>query len=1402
MPPKQSGMTKPTGKSTPAKPAASSRKRASPTSTAESSRPLRAVVGIVASAGGLSAFKAFVQSVPPDSGMAFVLIPHLDPHHESLMAFLLGKHASIPVGEAQDGQRLLADHAYVIPPNQYLSLQEGAIRLSDPPPRAVGETAIDPFLRSLAADQQERAICVILSGTGTHGSLGLRSIKDAGGMVMVQDPATAEYDRMPLSAIETGLADYVLPPASMPGALVKYVQHFYTGGTSQAESAAVLGDLSQVIALLRARTRFDFRAYRKRMLLRRVHRRMGLNHLDQLSDYLAFLRERPEELSLLCKDLLISVTCFFRDPEMFEFLETRLLPDMLEGREPDAPFRVWVPACATGEEAYSIAMLLIEHMTASGNACPVQVFATDVDEAALEVGRRGVYPEIVLTDLDRKRRERFFVRADEHNWQVSKQLRESVLFASQNILADAPFSKLDLVSCRNLLIYLEPEAQQKLLQLFHFSLNDNGVLVLGPSESIGRQADLYRPLSKKWRVFRRVSTARPVRAGFPIRTGEPFSESRLMIPPPPALTDSLTELTRTILLEEYAPAAVVINRRYEVLHYSGASQLYLQQPSGPPTHDLLTLSLSSLRPRIRAAVVKAINEDTRIDVPGIRLKRAGKAVRVGLSVRPLQQDRLGEEGLLMVTFQDELVNLPDATEGAEPGRSDEHLVRQLEHELKTTREELQSTIEELESSNEELKASNEEVMSMNEELQSANEELETSKEELQSLNEELSMVNAQLRDKVDELEDTNNDMNNFLASVDNATLFLGVDRTIHRFTPSATALFNLIATDVGRPIDHITARFEDPELSRDIDRVLQSLAPCEREVSRENEAWYLRRITPYRTSDNRISGVVLTLTDITALKRAELNLRILTEHLEQRVGERTADMEAEIKERQQAEQALRVSEQKFRALFQDAPVGLFQADPHSGRLMMVNPRYCAMTGFSEAELIGQAFTDLSHPDDKALDLDSFLRLEHDKESSLQAEKRYIRKDGAPIWVDMKLIMARDASGKPLHALGVVSDITERRLLQSQLTGHGDQLQRERNFVDAILNTVAALVVVIDPEERLVRYNTACNALTGYDFEEFRGSNRWLNLVPADELEGVRRAIRSLSSGKAHVLHENHWILRDGSMRLLSWRNSVLRDDAGAVRYLIGTGIDITDQIKAEHRAREALEDASRLQRLQTANELATVLAHELNQPLAAIASYAEATQQLLHQDPPDQEKLTRNLDKISKQSLRAGEAIKHMRAFVGRGRIEPVSLDLNKVVRDTCDLMTAKARSRGVQLVLELDEALPPVRAVNIHIEQVLLNLLRNAVDAIRETRKGHGSIIITTGRRENMAQVSVSDTGVGIPAERAERIFEPLSSHKEYGLGVGLRISRSLIEALGGRLWVEPRTPGGLFHFVLEFAS
>jgi two-component system CheB/CheR fusion protein len=1205
------------------------------------------VVGMVASAGGLDAYIKFFKAMPPDSGMAFVLIPHLDPHRESLMAQLLVRHTAMPVEEATEGTRLAANRVYVIPPNKYLAIQDGVLHLTGPMERGGLETAIDAFLRSLAEDQQEKAIAVILSGTGSHGTLGVKTIKANGGMVMVQDPKTADQDRMPQSAIASGLADYILAPADMPQALIKYAQHFF-GGAAVPETAPVPDDLTQVLALLRARTKFDFRSYRKRMLLRRIQRRMGLGHIATIGDYVGLLRERPEELKQLSKDLLICVTSFFRDPEMFQVLEAQVIPELLRAKPADAPLRVWVPACATGEEAYSVAMLLAEKIAATGKACPLQVFATDIEPEALEIARQGIYPDSIQADVSPERLARFFTRVDEHSYQVNKTLRETVLFAQQNVLHDAPFSKLDLVSCRNLLIYMELEVQQKVLLLLHFALNEGGYLVLGPSESIGHYVDLFEPVSKKWHIYRRIGLVQRERVELPIVAGETRPPLPSAPSAPLARATSITELTQQLLLEDYAPAAALIRRNYEVLYFHGPTQLYLQQPSGPPTQDLVALAREGLRARIRAAVHKALRENRRVNVGGGRVRRNGRYVEVRVSARPLHAPRAAE-GLVLVSFEEESAPLLAPRPRGKSVTAHEAIVRQLEYELKSTREELQSTIEELESSNEELKASNEEVMSMNEELQSANEELETSKEELQSLNEELTTVNNQLQEKLDQLETTNNDMVNLLASADIATLFLGADHTIKRFTPAATRLFRLIATDVGRPIGDISWRFADAELAGHMEVVLRTLAAREKEVCTDDGNWYLRRVTPYRTLDNRIEGVVVAFTDITPLKRAEEVLRGLNIGLEQRATER-----------------------------------------------------------------------------------------------------------------------------------------------------GVQLAAERDFVAAVLETVGALIVVFDVEGRVVRCNKTCEQVSGHSAEDLRSQDTWDLLLLPEEKDEVMRVFSELRAGKFPNRHENHWRRRDGSCRLIVWSNTCLLDAGGRVEYIVATGIDVTDERYAEDEVRERQAELAHAHRVLTAGELATALAHELNQPLAAISTHSEACLQHLRRGTLEPDKLTRSLEQIALQAQRAGHVIRELREFLTKEETPRAPTDLNALVHTASDLIAAEARDCGVQIELDLAAELAPVTVARIQVKHALINLLQNAIEAIHGAGMSSGTVAVSTQvAADDMAEVIVHDTGPGLDPETVQRIFEPFYTTKPDGLGMGLAISRTIIEAHGGKFWANS-DGGATFHFTL----
>jgi two-component system CheB/CheR fusion protein len=855
--------------------------RATPRTPTRVKAPAQTVVaGVGASAGGLEALQSLFRAMPLDTGLGFVLVQHLDPTRRSLTAELLGKATEMPVVEVIDRMRIEPDHVYVLPPNRLLAVRRGTLRTMALPERHGPPLPVDFLFRSLAEDETEKAIGIILSGTGSDGALGLKAIKAQGGLMIAQQPEQARYDGMPRSAIATGQVDYVLPVEEMPTHLVRYVRHaYFGGGTPPAAQVAQAPDqLSKVLALLRAQTRYDFRYYKKSMVLRRIIRRMGLRHIERPAAYLDLLRASPDEGKALLKDLLIGVTSFFRDPEAFKVLAEKVIPPLIAAHEPDTSLRVWVPGCASGEEAYSLAILLLEQLATAHKSCPVQIFATDIDAEALEVGRAGIYPDNIAHDVSPQRLQRFFTQ-HANGYHVSKALRDAVVFAVQNLIGDPPFSKLDLVSCRNLLIYLEPEMQQRLIPLFHFALNAHGCLLLGTSETVGQQDHLFERVSQKSRIFRRIGPARAAPADLPLATGVGHwgtDRARARVAVPAATNPG--QVAKDLLLTGFTPVAVLINRKREILYFHGATTRYLDQPSGAPTNDLLSLVRAELRTQLRAALQKAVREQRRISVAAGTISNQDGNRRVSVTVTPVEAPA-ELAGLLLVTFADEVE--PDMqVPVSEPGTTDAAVIRQLEHELKTMRDDLHNTIDQLECANEELKASNEEATSLNEEFQSTNEELEASKEELQTLNEELTTVNHQLQAKVAELENANNDLANLLTSTDIATIFLDTQFCIKRFSPATTRLLHLIPTDIGRPLRDIAGKLRDDDLLRDAQRVLDKLTPVEKEVRADDWGWFIRRALPYRTRDNKIDGVVVTFSDVTQLKHAEQAAQAAREHAE------------------------------------------------------------------------------------------------------------------------------------------------------------------------------------------------------------------------------------------------------------------------------------------------------------------------------------------------------------------------------------------------------------------------------------------------------------------------------------------------------------------------------------------
>ena len=813
------------------------------------------------------------RSMPPDSGMAFVLVTHLDPNHESLLTEILQRTTTMKVATALDQVQVEADHVYVIPPNRDLGIFHGKLQLAIPDEPHAMRMPIDAFLRSLAEDQGEKAIGIILSGTGRDGTLGLRAIIGAAGISLVQEPASAKYDGMPSSAIQAGYATYVLPVEKMSGVLISGSR--IQGRSQEIQPApATTGGMTRILMQLRIATGHDFSLYKKSTITRRIERRMAQHNIEKTEDYARYLKENPDEVHTLFKELLINVTSFFRDVEAFAVLQKDILPELCKDKQEDYVFRVWVAGCATGEEAYSIAILLREWMDDNHKEFKVQIYGTDLDDDAIAIARAGLYPPNIVTDIEPERLRRFFTKEDA-GFKIKKNIREMVVFAVQNVIKDPPFTKLDLLTCRNLMIYLEPELQNRLIPAFHYSLKPGGVLFLSPSESIGNHAELFSAINRRWKFYRAKHTVATMRAMMtsPItwaaESGSKVPEEAMRIPK----EANFAELTRRMLLQCFAPASVVTDSKGDTLYVHGDTGKYLRPAPGQASLNVIEMAREGLELELRSAIHQASSGIPTLNKE-ILVKTNGGFTTVGLSVRPLPGPE-GNQSLLLISFQDIASAKPKRRSSAKPtelGRLEE-----LERELAYTKENLQATIEEQQASNEELKSSNEESQSTNEELQSTNEELETSKEELQSVNEELITVNAEFQSKIEQLTDMQNDMKNLLDNTNIGTIFLDDKMVIRRFTREATNIYRLAPSDVGRPLADIKANLEGEELLSKAQSVLETLIPFEQEIHTHNKAWYLARIQPYRTLDNVIEGVVLTFTDISKRIEAEAAVQLARE---------------------------------------------------------------------------------------------------------------------------------------------------------------------------------------------------------------------------------------------------------------------------------------------------------------------------------------------------------------------------------------------------------------------------------------------------------------------------------------------------------------------------------------------
>jgi two-component system CheB/CheR fusion protein len=1004
------------------------------------------IVGVGASAGGLEAFSQLLEHLPIDTGMAFVLIQHLAPKHESMLTELLSKKTSMPVSEVKDGMKVEPDHVYVIPPNKNMDILNGSLHLLPRTDNHEHHMPIDYFLRSLAVDQSSRAIGVILSGTASDGALGMKSIKAEGGITFAQDEKSAKYHGMPHSAIAAGYVDFILSPAEIATELSRIGRHPYLNHTEIAKTAEILPkaetELNKIIILVRNRTGVDFTYYKQSTIKRRILRRMVLHKIETLANYTKYLQNTSDEVDELYNDILINVTGFFRDRTTFEVLKGTAFPKIMENRAPEMPIRIWVPGCSTGEEAYSLAICLLEYLGDLAPNTQIQIFGTDISELAIEKARSGIYLKNIEPDVSEEQLRRFFVKV-ETGYQISKSIRDVCIFARQDVSKDPPFSKMDFVSCRNVLIYLGPVLQKKVLPIFHYALKPNGFLLLGTSETIGGFSNLFALQDKKHKLYKKKSVA--VRPEFDFKASEneiAKLDMGMKITKEDLGSFDIRKEADRIVLSRYAPAGVVINDALEILHFRGHTGPYLEPASGEASLNLLRMARQDLLLELRAAIHNARQKNISVKKADLLVKYNGQHRKVNLEVIPFKDPKSNERYFAVLfedVFQKDTIDIKktrsDLAKAKKGEPKVEYLeVEQLKQELAATKEYLQSIIEEQEASTEELRSANEEIQSSNEELQSTNEELETAKEELQSTNEELTTVNEELENRNIELGRVNSDLSNLISSVQIPIIMVGNDLHIRRYTPMIEKVLNVIHTDIGRKITDIKANFDIPDLEQLLLDVIETLGAEEREIQHNKGHWYSMRIRPYKTADNKIDGVVISFVDIDIAKRSEEILR---------------------DERNKAETYLKV-----------AGVMLLVLDKEQ-KITHINNKGCELLGYEETEILGKNLFDILIPEKTKDELKAaFAKLVAGEIETIEnIEQTVLTKSGEERIMTWRHALLKDIEGNPIGTLSSGEDITELKRTEQAI-------RQALDYAENIVNTIHEPLVVLDADLRVVSCNRA------------------------------------------------------------------------------------------------------------------------------------------------------------------------------------------------------------------------------------------------------------------------------------------------------------------------------------------
>ncbi len=1332
------------------------------------------VVGLGASAGGVQALRDFFSHVPADTNMAYVVILHLSPDHDSQLAEVLQSTSLLPVTKVEGRTRVEPDHVYVIPPNKSLEIDHGHIDVLNMTSHEVRRAPVDILFRTLAQSHGPRAVSVVLSGTGANGSMGMKRVKEMGGLCIVQDPTEAEYNDMPTHSLATGLVDYVLRVAEIPAQIIAYREQLKRvhikdpplPATSEESKA-----LRDIFAQLRLRTGHDFSNYKRPTVLRRIARRISVHQLSDLTAYSRFMEENAAEANALLKDLLISVTNFFRDPEAFEALERDIIPKLFEGKTPDDQVRVWVTGCATGEEAYTVTMMLVEYAATLTAAPQIQVFATDIDEDAIALAREGYYTLNDAADVPPERLSRHFF-SEGGGYRVRREIRERVLFAVHNIIKDPPFAHIHLATCRNFLIYLNHTAQRRVMDVLHFALSPAGYLMLGGSESVDGAVDLFSILNKEHRIYqgRVVET----RLSFPV-PDRAYIATLGKLPESPRLRDSQPTLRSTYaqlhqrLLERYSWPSVVVNEDYDILHISESAGRFMQISGGEVSTNLLALVRPELRLELRSALYQAAHQEIDAESPTMPVPVGGETKFIKVRVRPVLSEEDRARSLFLVLFEE--TNKPPENGQGHIVLTDEEvtLARSLEEELLEVKAHLRATIEHHELQREELKASNEELQAMNEEMRSAAEELETSKEELQSINEELTTVNQELKIKIEELGHTNDDLRNLINSTRIGTVFLNRELRVKLFTPRARDIFNFIPADVGRGLSDITSKLDDNRLIQDAEWVLERLQPIERTVHTKDSSAYLMQISPYRTFEDRIDGVVLAFTDITDRYR---------------------------------------SDEQFRRAIEVAPIPIIM-QAEDGEVLQISRTWAELTGYTLADVpTFDAWLTRAYGEGADHVRHHMHELFKEQHRTLNVEFPIRTRAGNQRYWIFSASSPGTLSDGRRFIVGMAVDITERKYAEKFFR---DSDVRLRLMMDSVEDYA---ILTLNVKGQIEMWNYGAERIFGYTAEEVTGQHAAILFTPEDRWREMHLKEMATARETGRAADERWHLRKDGSRFYVSGVLSALHDADGALTGYIKIARDLTQQRQAQEELRLANNELEARVRDRTF-ELAKVnesLREEIAERIQTERDRVRLLRQIVRAQEDERRRIARDIhDQVGQQmtALRLNlaaldpgcaedpvlrEKLEHTKTIAERldadvdflaWELRPAALDDIGLAEAIGTFVSQWSKHSGLEVEfhtsgLDKKRLLPETETNLYRIMQEALN------NTMKYAQARHVDVLLE--RRDNQVVLIVEDDGVGFNPEKET------SADGNKGMGlIGMRERAALV---GGSLQIESRPKGGTTIF------